>query len=132
MDFDAAEMTATVYLNTPNLPTDLLFDSEWFLQAADVIPVWKDYTGAGISIGIFDPSGNVDFSNPDLAPNAGQSIKIDGTPGVETIGTHATLVAGVIGAANNGQGGIGVAYGATISSEAIPMGPVISITSKIG
>ena len=32
----------------------------------------ENYTGAGVSVGIFDPSGNVDFSNPDLAPNAGQ------------------------------------------------------------
>lgn len=117
---NTAAMTATVYLNTPSQPIDPQFDAEWFLQAANVIPVWADYTGAGVSIGIFDPSGNVDFSNPDLAANSGQSIKLDGTPGIQTIGTHATLVAGVIGAARNGLGAVGVAYNATISSEAMP------------
>ncbi|WP_206747706.1 cadherin-like domain-containing protein [Telmatospirillum siberiense] len=117
---NTAEMSATVYLNTPAQPTDTLFDSEWFLTAASVIPVWKDYTGAGVTVAVFDPSGNVDFSNPDLAANAGSSVKIDGTPGVEQLGTHATLVAGVIGAARDGSGAVGVAYGATIDSVAIP------------
>ncbi len=114
-----AEMTATVYLNTPNMPTDSLFDKEWFLQAADIIPVLGEYTGKGVSVGIFDVSGNVDFSNPDLAPNAGGSVKIDGAPGIDQIGAHATLVAGVLGAAVNGAGAVGVASGATLYSEAV-------------
>ena len=114
-----AEMTGTVYLNTPNTPTDPLFDKEWFLQAANVIPVLSEYTGKGVKVGVFDVSGNVDFSNPDLAPNAGGSVKINGAPGIEQIGAHATLVAGVIGAAMNGQGAVGVAPGATLSSEAV-------------
>jgi subtilisin-like proprotein convertase family protein len=124
-----AEMTATVYLNQPSQPTDPLFDKEWFLQAADVIPVWSDYTGAGVTVGVFDPSGNVDFSNSDLAPNAGQSVRIDGTPGVDQLGTHATLVAGVIGAANDGTGAVGVAYGATIASEALGIGTDANLTN---
>jgi subtilisin-like proprotein convertase family protein len=116
---NVAELTATVSIDTASQPTDPVFDKEWYLQAVDVLPVWKDYTGAGVSVGIFDPSGNVDFSNPDLAPNAGNSIKIDGTPGIEQIGTHATLVAGVLGASGDGEGAVGVAPDATLSSEAI-------------
>jgi subtilisin-like proprotein convertase family protein/Ca2+-binding RTX toxin-like protein len=117
---NTAEMTATVYLNTPSQPTDPLFDSEWYLQAADILPVWSNYRGQGVSIGVFDPSGNVDFSNPDLAANAGIEKQIDGSPGIQQLGTHATLVAGVIAAAQNGQGAVGVANEATISSEALP------------
>ncbi|WP_315765884.1 MULTISPECIES: S8 family serine peptidase [unclassified Bradyrhizobium] len=117
---NTAEMMGTVYLNTPDLPTDTLFDSEWFLRAASVLPVWKDYTGAGVNVAVFDPSGNVDFSNPDFVYNAGRSIRTNGSPGVDQVGTHATLVAGVIGADRDGQGAVGVAYGATISSVAIP------------
>lgn len=122
-----AEMTATAYLNTPSQPTDSMLDSEWFLQAADVMPVWQDYTGAGVHVGVFDPSGNVDFRNPDLSINAGQSFKSDRTPGVGQLGTHATLVAGVIGAARNGSGAVGVAYDATIDSEAIGNGTNASL-----
>ena len=116
---DTAELAATVYLNTPSQPTDPLFDSEWYLQAADVLPLLGEVTGAGVSVGVFDVTGNVDFSNADLAVNAGKSVRVDGTLGVEQIGTHATLVAGVIGAAIDGKGAVGVAPGATISSEAV-------------
>jgi subtilisin-like proprotein convertase family protein len=114
-----AEMAATVYLNTPSQPSDPLLDDEWFLQAANVLPILNEYTGAGVYVGVFDLSGTVDFSNPDLAVNAGSSKKIDGSPGSDQIGTHATLVAGVIGAAIDGEGTVGVAPGVTISSEAI-------------
>ncbi|HUB47435.1 MAG TPA: Ig-like domain-containing protein, partial [Acetobacteraceae bacterium] len=116
---NTAEMSATVYLNPPSAPSDPLYDSEWFLQAANVPTVWQDYTGAGVSVGIFDPSGNVDFSNPDLAPNAGAEVMIDGQPGQQQVGTHATLIAGIIGAADDGAGAVGVAPGATLDSEAI-------------
>lgn len=127
---NTAEMTATAYLNTPNQPTDSLLDSEWFLQSTNVLSVWRDgYTGAGVSVGVFDPSGNVDFSNPDLAVNAGQSYRVDGTPGTEQLGTHATLVAGVIGAAHNGLGAVGVAPDAKIGSEALGSGASADITN---
>jgi len=116
---NTAEMSATVYLNPPSAPSDPLYDSEWFLQAANVPAVWQSYTGAGVSVGIFDPSGNVDFSNPDLAANAGAEVMIDGQPGQQQVGTHATLIAGIIGAADDGAGAVGVAPGATLDSEAI-------------
>ncbi|NJO55091.1 MAG: cadherin-like domain-containing protein, partial [Rhodospirillales bacterium] len=115
-----AEMTGTVYLNTPDQPTEGLFDQQWYLPEVNLLPVWKDYTGAGISIAVFDPSGNADLTHPDLAPNAGESIKTNGNPGIEKPGIHATLVAGVIGAARDGEGVVGVAYDATISTVAVP------------
>ncbi|WP_134188229.1 S8 family serine peptidase [Methylosinus sp. sav-2] len=115
-----AEMAGTVFLDTPDHPTDEMFDAQWYLPEINVLPVWKDYTGAGVSIAVFDPSGNVDLTHPDLAANAGNSFKIDGSSGVEQYGMHATLVAGVIGAERNGEGVVGVAYDATISSVAIP------------
>lgn len=127
---NTAELTATVYLNVASQPTDPLFNKEWYLQAINVLPVWKDgFTGAGVSVGVFDPSGNVDFNNVDLASNAGASYKVDGTPGVDHLGTHATLVAGVIGAARNGIGAIGVAPGVTIGSEAIGIGSQADLTN---
>ncbi|MGO4713340.1 S8 family serine peptidase [Bradyrhizobium sp. 2TAF24] len=117
---NTAEMTGAVYINTPDMPTDTLFDSEWYLPATNVLAAWRDYTGAGVNVAVFDPSGNVNFANPDLASNAGTSTRLDGSPGVEQLGTHATLVAGVIGAARDGSGAVGVAYNATIHSVALP------------
>ncbi len=118
---NTAEMTGTVYLNTPDQPIDELFNQQWYLPEINVLPVWKDYTGRGVNIGVFDPSGNVDLTHPDLISNAGGSIKANGNPGIDQYGTHATLVAGVIGAARNGDGVVGVAYDATISSVATPI-----------
>nr|WP_246728920.1 S8 family serine peptidase [Methylosinus sp. RM1] len=115
-----AEMAGTVFLDTPDHPTDEMFDAQWYLPEINVLPIWEDYTGAGVSIAVFDASGNVDLTHPDLATNAGNSFKIDGSPGVDQYGMHATLVAGVIGAERNGEGVVGVAYDATISSVAIP------------
>ncbi len=114
-----AEMTATVYLNTADQPVDPLFNQQWYLPDINVLPVWKDYTGAGVRVAVFDPSGNVDLSHPDFYTNAGRSIERAGTIGVDEIGVHATLVAGVIAANRNNVGSIGIAYNAEISSEAI-------------
>ena len=117
---NTAEVTGTVYLHTPDLPSEELFDQQWYLPETNVLPVWKDYTGKGVKVAVFDPSGNVDLTHPDLAANAGDSIKVNGNPGVEKYGAHATLVAGVIGASRDGKGVVGVAYDATVSSIAIP------------
>jgi subtilisin family serine protease len=117
---NTAEVTDTVYLHTPDLPSEELFDQQWYLPETNVLPVWKDYTGKGVKVVVFDPSGNVDLTHPDIAVNAGDSVKINGNPGVEKYGAHATLVAGVIGAARDGEGVVGVAYDAQISSVALP------------
>lgn len=115
-----AEMAGTVYLNTSDQPAEELFNQQWYLPEVNLLPVWKDYTGRGVSIAVFDPSGNANLAHPDLAPNGGQSIKVNGNPGIEQTGVHATLVAGIIGSARDGQGVVGVAYNATISTVALP------------
>lgn len=38
----------------PDLPDDNLFDGQWHLRAANIIPVWDDYTGEGVTVGIVD------------------------------------------------------------------------------
>src|SRR5262249_12105275 len=119
-----AETNATVFLNTPAQPTDPLFDKEWFLAAADILPIWNDYTGQGVRVGVFDPTGNVDFSHADLSQGVTE-IKTNGQPGIQAIGDHATLVAGVVAAARNGTGAVGVAYGVTLGSEALSDGQTI-------
>ncbi|WP_185966605.1 S8 family serine peptidase, partial [Methylosinus sporium] len=126
---NTAEVTGTVYLNTPDLSSEERFDQQWYLPEVNVLAVWRDYTGAGVNVAVFDPTGNVDRTHPDLAANAGDSIKLNGNPGVEKYGAHATLVAGVIGAARDGEGVIGVAYDATISSVALSTNLAVSINN---
>ncbi len=108
-----------------DLPSDPLFSDQWHLQNTtpglldlNVVEVWDDYTGVGVEVAVIDDA--VQYTHPDLdgnyatekdwnfadnQPNAGG---IDGD-------NHGTAVAGIIGAeANNGIGGVGIAYGSTL------------------
>ncbi|GAB6852805.1 hypothetical protein JCM10599A_66090 [Paraburkholderia kururiensis] len=120
-----AIMQATVSLMTPELPKDPLLAQEWYLSDADILPVWKDYTGKGVTIGQFEPGGEFavgpeifDYTHPDLAPNVDQAWMAtqlaNGTLPTQT-SNHATMVAGVMVAADNGSGGVGVAYDAKLA-----------------
>lgn len=114
------------------VPTDSLMSSQWHLKNTgqsggtagidiNVSAVWDDYTGAGVSIGIYDDG--VDFTHSDLDDNydASQHLVIGGTTYSATPGTgyHGTAVAGLIAAENNGTGAVGVAYDASITGVPI-------------
>ncbi|MGE7418654.1 S8 family serine peptidase [Methylobacterium tarhaniae] len=111
------------------VPNDPLFGSQWHLlntgqdimglpQAngayrndINVTEVWKDYTGKGVVVGVLD--GGFELDHPDLAPNA-LADKFYNTLESER-GTikevHGTASMGLILAAQNGQGVVGVAFG---------------------
>ncbi|MBW6416186.1 S8 family serine peptidase [Celeribacter sp. PS-C1] len=102
-------------------PTDPLYGSQWhFDLIGDIEQVWDDYTGSGISVLVMDDG--VDFSHEDLDGNYDGTynftyggITYDGLPaGVNS--NHGTAVAGLIGAENNGIGGVGVAYDVSLTS----------------
>ncbi|WP_175955279.1 S8 family serine peptidase [Burkholderia sp. BCC0405] len=119
-----APMRATATLLTPEIPTDPLTSQEWYLTDTNVLPVWNDYTGKGVRIGQFEPGGQfatapeiLDIHHPDLATNIDpvwlQTQQADRSLPTN-VSNHATMVAGVMVAAKNGQGGVGVAYDATV------------------
>ncbi|MGJ7611540.1 MULTISPECIES: S8 family serine peptidase [unclassified Variovorax] len=124
-------MKAAVYLQTGDLPSDPLAVEQWYLGDINVLPVWQDYSGKGIRIGQFEPGGAYstgaevfDYRHPDLQPNADRAwlntLDANGrndTP--QTFSSHATMVAGVMVAARNGEGGIGVAYNASLAGHYI-------------
>jgi len=119
-------------MTTQTIPNDPLFPQQWYLHNTgqtggtfgidlNVMPAWVDYIGRGVRVGVIDDG--IDASHPDLVNpyNAATSLDTaqlfnDGSP-VRQEDNHGTAVAGLIAAtANNGEGGVGVAYGATISS----------------
>lgn len=109
-------------------PTDPLARLQWHLYpetGANVLAVWPDYTGAGVRVGVFDQG--IDATHPDLRTKvdlAAGRRTADGTPDGAPRGpadNHGTAVAGVIGAARNDLGGIGVAHGATLVSLYSPL-----------
>lgn len=111
-----------------SLPTDPLFAQQWHLgdKGLNVTPVWADYTGRGIRVGVLDQG--IDRTHPDLDDNQRIDLSINadtGLPGgvpVRAQDNHGTAVAGVIAAERNDIGGIGVAYNADL----------VSIYSRLG
>ncbi len=120
------------------LPTDPLFKQQWWLFNTgqgvinnqvqpgtpgidlNVIPLWPDYTGRGVKVGVID--SGVDADHEDLARNYDRRIdqpdNIGTGPLPQPVGDvhHGTSVAGIIAAQRNGIGTVGVAYEATIAS----------------
>lgn len=112
------------------IPSDDLFADQWHLDNTgqsggipgldlNVTEVWDDYTGAGVTVGVWDDG--VEYTHQDLDDNYDTSlhIVIDGVvhdPLPQNFqSAHGTAVAGVIAAENNGEGTVGVAFGATLA-----------------
>ena len=126
---ESATMRAAVYLRTADLPADPLVTDQWYLSQANILPVWKDYTGKGVRIAqveIQSPFGTtreiLDYRHADLKDNLDPQWLANATPGQMAgegsggkFSDHATLVAGVMVASRNGEGSVGVAYDASIA-----------------
>ncbi|WP_260415092.1 calcium-binding protein [Pseudomonas cichorii] len=126
---ESATMRAAVYLKTSDLPDDPLVTDQWYLSQANILPVWKDYTGKGVRIAQIEttsPFGTtrevLDYRHADLKDNIDKNWLANATPGQMAgegsggvFSDHATLVAGVMVASRNGEGSVGVAYDATIA-----------------
>lgn len=81
----------------------------------NVTPVWPDYTGRGVKLGVVDDG--FDLAHPDLAANfkgGWDSVGNDASPAAGPNDWHGTPVAGVIGADDNGAGLLGVAHDAEL------------------
>ena len=88
---------------------------QWQLgYLGDMVKIWADFTGQGIRVAPLDTGAQVEHW--DLAANydAANSLVLDGRviSGANAWADHGTAAAGLIVAARNGRGGVGVAYGA--------------------
>jgi subtilisin len=90
-------------------PTSIEYSSSWGLQDIGAEPVHlSNYTGKGVKIGVLDTG--IDYKHPDLATNykgGHDFINNDDDP-MDDNG-HGTHVAGILAAARNGKGVVGVA-----------------------
>jgi lantibiotic leader peptide-processing serine protease len=99
---------------------DVFFDLQWALDAIDAPEAWaKGYRGAGARVAVLD--SGVDVGHPDLAANLNLALSTSFIPGVGVDAPpgpgiplggplhHGTWVAGIVAAADNGIGTIGVA-----------------------
>ncbi len=116
-------------------PTDSLLSSQWhlfdigrlgFSQKDDIsglARVWAEFRGKGVSVGIWDDG--VQASHWDLNANVDDRLRItvrgtlnEGRP-MTGLDSHGTAVAGLIAADDNGRGGVGVAFDASVTGVRI-------------
>jgi lantibiotic leader peptide-processing serine protease len=96
--------------------TEPYFGYQWDMQAIDAAGAWATGdTGAGVRVAVLDTG--IDPTHPDLASNLDKELSKSFVPYEPTIvdhDGHGTNVAGIIAAAKNGVGVIGVAPNAQI------------------
>ena len=116
---------------TQLIPADPLFSQQWHLLNTGQVPgavagfdtnvtrVWPDYTGLGILVAALD--NGFDATHPDFVGNYRADLAWDvslNQPGANPIGAednHGTPVGGLVNSvANNGIGGVGIAWGAQL------------------
>lgn len=104
--------------------TDPLRNAQWHINYMNLPSVWADYTGVGVKVMIVDDG--FDLTHPDLAGqfNAQSYDYLDDDAIAQAIlgNNHGTAVAGLIGAANNTVGGVGVAFDAELIAARIGFG----------
>ncbi len=91
------------------------FGYQWDMLAIDAPGAWDSgYTGVGARVAIIDTG--IDTDHPDLAANIDFAASASMVAGetIEDYDGHGSNVAGIVAAADNGRGVIGVAPGATI------------------
>lgn len=108
-------------------------NKQWYLDGStlsplsiDIYPVWKDYVGSGVTIGVID--SQIDYTHTELKNAYNKSLDYNfalntSNPVIDPTHLplyHGTSVAGIISAeANNGIGMVGVASGASLVGLAI-------------
>ncbi|MEK0193537.1 S8 family peptidase, partial [Microcoleus anatoxicus] len=83
----------------------------------NVLPLWPQYTGEGITVGVIDDG--IDGNHKDFAGNFDASLSLPNNLGgplpTGNKDNHGTAVAGIIAGKRNDLGTVGVAYNATIA-----------------
>jgi len=116
------------------VPNDRHFVWQWSLfspYGINVLPAWKNYTGEGVRVAVFDQG--IDPTQSDLDANLLSSLGRDaatlsgtGLPRTSQ-DNHGTALAGVIAAERDGAGMVGIAYDAKLLSIYSPLNEAASI-----
>lgn len=126
---DALATGALPLTFTAPLPADPRFATQWHLNHAtagiNLRSLWTEFTGRGVSVAVVDDG--FDYRHPDLALRYDTARDRDWRDNdfdaLNSAGErHGTAVAGVIAAALDGQGAVGVAHGATLAGLRIGYG----------
>lgn len=102
---------------TPSTPTNFntaeYRESQGVVQANAITAYNAGFTGRGVVSAIVD--GGIDTTNPDFAGRISPaSADVAGSRSIRDEGGHGTAVAGVLGAARNDSGPLGIAFDTTL------------------
>lgn len=100
-------------------PTDPIYALQWhFPMLGNIQKIWEEFTGRGVRVAVVDLG--VEGTHEDIASNYDSSRHLS-VNGQELTGVdpHGTAVAGLIAAARNGIGGVGVAYDAKLTGVSL-------------
>ena len=116
------------------VPDDPFYADQYHLHEIGYLErAWADYTGDGVSVGIYD--NGIQYSHYDLNDNydASKHVIVNGQVLDPSTGTaeHGTAVAGVIAAEADGVGTVGVAFDAGITGVDVFSGAASSNNSDI-
>jgi subtilisin family serine protease len=112
------DITATVMAGAPPIPAggDPLSGLQWALQAIHAPEAWAlGYSGRGVRVAVLD--AGIQSTHVDLAPNLNTALSKSFVPGEaynSPPGAHGTQVSGIIAAARNNRGTVGVAPNAEL------------------
>ncbi len=110
----------------PSTGYDPMFTQQWYLKNTtggvdiNVTKAWEDFTGKGVKVAVCDTG--IDYNHKELNANYLFDLDYNATLGTNdgkpasSSANHGTMVAGLIGAAKNNYGIMGVAYEASITS----------------
>lgn len=113
-------------------PLDELYVSQWHFDSIGrlgyratanregIERVWTEYTGLGVSVGVWDDGTQATHWDLDGNYDAARQVSVggvlnNGAPITADDG-HGTSVAGLIAAENNSRGGVGVAFQANVTA----------------
>jgi Ca2+-binding RTX toxin-like protein len=125
----ATELRGLVRLTRTTAPSDPGYANQWYLGVTRVNEAWAHgATGAAVNVLVYEPSGpfafeqrTADLSHPDLVANR-SSMHVS----TAETSSHATAVAGIIGAARNSIGTVGVAFNSKLTSIGMNPFPTVN------
>ena len=113
-------------------PLDELYVNQWHFDSIGrlgyratanregIERVWAEYTGLGVSVGVWDDGTQATHWDLDGNYNAARQVSVGGSLNngapITAADGHGTAVAGLIAAENNGLGGVGVAFQANVTA----------------
>lgn len=113
-NINALEKDATVESVETDIPVKMAADAiDWGVSRIGADKIWDTATGIGVTVAVIDTG--VEITHPDLQGKVGRGYDfVNDKESAEDDNGHGTHVAGIVIAARNNTGTVGVSHGASV------------------